>query len=318
MTLIHGCALEELKKLDAKTIDLVLIDPPYNIGKDKKWDKWKKQEDYINWLGGIFKECERVLKDTGSFYFFHNDFLSIVDLQRYISANTSLVFKQLIVWDKRFKGSKLKGYLDGYVSVDGLRNYKKMAEYCLFYTFQDETGLNTVMLDTENFKTLRTYFKELQAFTGLNKSEIIKLFGQSADHCFRWGSSQWDLPTPETYSLIRDVLGLKDAWPSFREYESLRQEYESLRYTFNNLKTSHSVWQYEIAPRLFHVTPKPVDLLENIIRHSSNPGDTVLDCFMGSGSTGVACLNTGRKFIGVEKNGDYFVNAWLRLNGLKV
>ena len=51
---------------------------------------------------------------------------------------------------------------------------------------------------------------------------------------------------------------------------------------------------------------KPVELLERYIKVSTNENDTVLDCFMGSGSTGVASLKLGRKFIGVELNEEYF------------
>ena len=46
---------------------------------------------------------------------------------------------------------------------------------------------------------------------------------------------------------------------------------------------------------------------------SSNPGDVVLDCFMGSGSTGVACIHEGREFIGIEKDAEYFRIAKMRL-----
>jgi site-specific DNA-methyltransferase (adenine-specific) len=55
-----------------------------------------------------------------------------------------------------------------------------------------------------------------------------------------------------------------------------------------------------------HPCEKPVDLLELLIKNSSNENDVVLDCFMGSGSTGVACVNTNRKFIGVELDETYF------------
>ena len=55
-----------------------------------------------------------------------------------------------------------------------------------------------------------------------------------------------------------------------------------------------------------HPTQKPVDLLEYLIRTYTNEGETVLDFTMGSGSTGVACLNTGRKFVGIELDDGYF------------
>lgn len=62
-----------------------------------------------------------------------------------------------------------------------------------------------------------------------------------------------------------------------------------------------------------HPTQKPVALFEYLIRTHSNPGDTVLDNTMGSGTTGVACVRTGRKFIGIEKDAGYFEVAQRRI-----
>lgn len=62
-----------------------------------------------------------------------------------------------------------------------------------------------------------------------------------------------------------------------------------------------------------HPTQKPVELIEKIILNSSDPGDTVLDTFMGSGTTGVACLRQGRNFIGHEIDGQYFQIAQERI-----
>ena len=62
-----------------------------------------------------------------------------------------------------------------------------------------------------------------------------------------------------------------------------------------------------------HPTQKPVALLEYLIRTYTNEGDTVLDNCMGSGSTGVACINTGRDFVGYELDGNYFNIAQERL-----
>ena len=62
-----------------------------------------------------------------------------------------------------------------------------------------------------------------------------------------------------------------------------------------------------------HPTIKPVEILQNLIVNSSSPGDVVLDPFMGSGSTGVACNNTGRNFIGIELDKGYFDTAKARI-----
>ena len=66
--------------------------------------------------------------------------------------------------------------------------------------------------------------------------------------------------------------------------------------------------------RGYHPTQKPVALLEYLIKTYTNEGDTVLDNCMGSGSTGVACVNTNRNFIGYELNEKYFEIAEKRLN----
>lgn len=62
-----------------------------------------------------------------------------------------------------------------------------------------------------------------------------------------------------------------------------------------------------------HPTIKPLDFTEKLIKNSSHEGDVVLDCFMGSGTTGVAAVRLGRDFIGVELNKDYFDIARQRI-----
>lgn len=66
-----------------------------------------------------------------------------------------------------------------------------------------------------------------------------------------------------------------------------------------------------------HPTQKPVDMLEFMITKFSNDGDIVFDPFMGSGSTGEACVHTNRKFIGIEIDKDYFDIAERRLINAK-
>ena len=324
--LYKGDCLEVMKDIPDKSINLVLIDPPYNI-KKAKWDKWKTVNDYVEFMGKVFLEIQRVLKDNGSFYFFHNDFLQIVELQNYINKNTDFVFKQFIVWNKRFDEAKNKGFLDGFCEVENLRNYQQMAEYCLYYTFQEETGLKSVDNDLNLYKPIRDYFANERKKTILSYKELNKLMGVAsngggmASNILTSYKIGWVFPTKEKYELLQTTGICQKPYEELRqeyeklrkEYEKLRQEYEEERYTFNNLKYHHSIMNYEIASKQGHITPKPVDLLEYIIKTSSNKNDIVLDCFMGSGSTGVACKHTNRNFIGIELDDNYFEIAKKRI-----
>lgn len=64
----------------------------------------------------------------------------------------------------------------------------------------------------------------------------------------------------------------------------------------------------------FHPTQKPIALIEYLVRTYTNPGDKVIDFCMGSGTTGVACANSSRQFIGIEKNVEYFEFAAKRIS----
>ena len=84
----------------------------------------------------------------------------------------------------------------------------------------------------------------------------------------------------------------------------------------NDMKYPSSIisFQKPHPSKSVHPTQKPVELLEYLIRTYTNEGDTVLDNTMGSGSTGVACVNTDRNFIGIEKDDNYFSIAEKRIN----
>ena len=75
--------------------------------------------------------------------------------------------------------------------------------------------------------------------------------------------------------------------------------------TFSSDKQRHNL----------HPTQKPVELIEYLIKTYTNEGETVLDFCMGSGTTGVACFNFNRKFIGIEKDPEYFKIATKRIRG---
>lgn len=91
------------------------------------------------------------------------------------------------------------------------------------------------------------------------------------------------------------------------------QKYEVLIYANKgraeiNGKRLTDVWEFNrvAGPALVHQNQKPVDLLEQCLIKSSKEGDIVLDGFMGSGSTAIACLKNKRNFIGFELDKDYY------------
>lgn len=100
-----------------------------------------------------------------------------------------------------------------------------------------------------------------------------------------------------------------DATPNYG-----RQQFEALAYdSTERYPRSVLVFPSDKQRSKLHPTQKPVALMEYFIRTYTNPGDVVLDNCMGSGTTGVACKNTGREFIGIEKNPEFFAIAEQRL-----
>jgi len=73
-----------------------------------------------------------------------------------------------------------------------------------------------------------------------------------------------------------------------------------------------SIAKQHPSKRTFHPTEKPIDLLRWLIRTFTNDGDIVLDCFMGCGSTGVACKREHRRFVGIEKEKEFYDIAVMR------
>jgi site-specific DNA-methyltransferase (adenine-specific) len=126
--------------------------------------------------------------------------------------------------------------------------------------------------------------------------------------------SQWCLPTAEHYAKLQAAA---NDGHLRREYEDLRREYEDLRRPFSitNKDQYSDVWQFNTSASegTLHPAQKPQALMDYIVKSSTRPGDTVLDFVMGSGTTGVACVRTGRRFIGIEIDPGYFAIAQRRI-----
>ena len=126
------------------------------------------------------------------------------------------------------------------------------------------------------------------------------------------------MPTKDAYSRLQKTGYFK------KPYEELKVEDEAFN---NKMKSTFNLWEgkkhksnilkYKKDYDGHHPTQKPVLLLEDLIKTFSNENDLVVDLTMGSGSTGVACKNTNRDFIGIEMNDEYFKIAEQRINHTK-
>jgi len=96
--IIYGDFLKESKHIDEKSMDLIILDPPYNVGAAK----WDKIENYFGWLSNILIECHRILKENGSLYMWgmskNNDFLKIKLFLDESNLFPKIEFKNWIVW----------------------------------------------------------------------------------------------------------------------------------------------------------------------------------------------------------------------------
>lgn len=311
--------------------DMVWLDPPYFIRADE-WDNFASMAAYMDFMGKTFWEAERMLKENGTLAFWHNDLRKIAKLMEWLETNTTFRFNSWVLWEKPNFRKKVWGAPG---QGNTLRSWFNIGEFCLFYvkgrtsTDWNKTGLSLAHLDMGKFGPLRDYFRQMQEQIGKTKAEIKAACGQAADHCFRWNSTQWLLPTRETYLEIVATYGL-ESWPGYRTFDSLEAEQQALldeyaeeisaanaaRFT-HNLDPEHcNIWVTKEPPtvRTLHKCQKPVDLYARGLRVHTNPGDLVVDPMAGSGALGVAAIQTGRHYMLIEQEARHYnaAAAWLK------
>lgn len=116
-----------------------------------------------------------------------------------------------------------------------------------------------------------------------------------------WGGNYFDLPPTKCFLV----------WNKMQAFEFSSAMVEMAWTSFDYPAKMFSLFVASYTKE--HPTQKPVPLMEWCIENYTNEGDTILDPFMGSGTTGVACMKLGRNFIGCELNEDYFRIAERRI-----
>ncbi|MEC1757506.1 DNA-methyltransferase [Schinkia azotoformans] len=152
-----------------------------------------------------------------------------------------------------------------------------------------------------------------------DKSIDLIVIDQKSPHFFR-NDEHWRFPSEEIWQKLQSTGQFqKDYRVLVDEFNEIRTKFENGRYTHNLDENHNNVWRFQTENRgKFHPTQKPLSVIERIIKASSNPGDVVLDCFLGSGTTAVAGINLDRNFIGIEKDWDYCNVANERINQAKL
>lgn len=304
--LYKGDCMELFKNIKDNSIDLILCDPPYgtmygDFGQDIDDNRNRKNLNKIGkWdialdTQKMLEECTRVLRPNGKCILFSQEpFTS----ELITKQTVDLPFSYPMYWLKNCPGNVLGAKKNCLQYIEVMLLFKKKV-------YGDEVYAES---------NVRTYLKDEYKKTGLTMSQINKLLGCSsmANHYFGDGR-QFAIPTEKYYKKLQETGYFKKPYEEIKNAKKV--DYQST-FNLNGAKSKSNVFQYAkpSSNKSAHPTQKPTELLEDLINTFSNKGDTVLDFTMGSGSTGVACMNTNRNFIGIEKDEDYFNIAKERIN----
>ena len=296
-----GDCLELMKNIPDGSVDLVLTDPPYGtmagekrsgrLREHNRVDDCRKWDFALNEKVILQALC-RIVRQNGKIALFSQEPYT----SKLILAGVPRIqFIQRLAWKKNVAG-----------------NFLCSSQNCMQY-IEDICLFRKDCNDYNGKHPLRDYFlSEKQKSRLSNKDFEIILGNGMASHYFTT-KIQFACPTEENYKKLQ-TTGFFTL--PFEEIKRIDEEYKNMfPSVFNRLgaNSKSNVFEYAKDNDGYHPTQKPVALLEDLIQTYSNDGDTVLDFTMGSGSTGVACVNTNRNFIGIELDEGYFNIARKRI-----
>jgi len=270
MTLINGCCLLEMKKLKDNSIDLLFCDLPYN----QTSCHWDCAID----LSQFWEQVNRVCKDTTPMFFTCSTRFGV----SLINSNPKN-FRYDMVWIKS--------------APCGFLNAKKMPmkKHEMVYVFYRKLPFYDLSSHTSKF------IKEVPTKRGTKdrgkdgedtKGMIINRSKSEMETV-----TKYDPPLPVTVLRETDKEQCYDG--------AITYNYEDRNGAVYDPPLPNSILEVK-SEKGKHATQKPIALIEWCLKYFSKEGDTVLDPTAGSGSTGVACKNMNRQFIGIEKDPEIF------------
>lgn len=263
----QGDCLELIKSIPNKSIDMILTDPPYLYLKHKLDASFPEQK--------FFEECYRVLKDNSILVFFGRG--KSFYKWNYICEQIGFEFKEEIIWYKKYCSSPVLTLQRVHETISVLQKGNRNLNKVYIDKVESDSQLNPQAIEND----LKRLISELNKIK--THEDFIKFM--SGDYS-------------DTRKKIGITIGtaLKNKNIAYQTFD-----------THNKGKILSSIIpQGREHYTMEHPTQKPVHLLEKLILLCSDEANTILDPFMGSGSTGVSCLMTNRNFIGYEILPEYF------------
>ena len=289
MDLINGDCLEEMKNIETNSIDLLFCDLPYG----QTQCKW----DCLIDLDLFWKQVNRICKERTPMFFTCSTKFGV----SLINSNPKN-FRYDLVWIKS--------------APCGFLNAKKMPmkKHEMVYVFYKKLPLYDLSSHTHKFiKEVDKLKRRGETYDNTRKEKGLSIQGK------------YDPPLPtsivkeDTIKQIRNTPKQEESYG--KEYLKNKPNYRKINPNLGATGTDSHIYDPPLPNSILevasqkgkHATQKPVALMEWCLKYYSKEGDKVLDPTMGSGSTGVACRNMNRQFIGIEQDEDIFKIAQSRL-----
>jgi len=341
--LILGDCLEVLKMIDSETVDLIYIDPPFfsNRTYEVIWgDKGEIRsfedrfsggiEHYIAWLKERIQEMYRILKPTGSIFvhcdWHANAYIRVHILDKIFGYNN---FLGEITWQRTNVHNDAKKKLA--VLDDTIWYYSKSSNFCYnpvyksynedylqkFYKYRDEKGVYQLG-DLTNTK-LGGYHYEYKGYLPNQngwRCPLVTMERLDKEGLIYFPKNEKGRLRIKRYLNAEKGTLLGTIWEDIDWITITDEEFNLL---FNNEEID-TVWadiqnvQGTSAEKIGYPTQKPEKLLERIIKMASNEGNTVLDCFVGGGTTIAVADKLNRNWIGIDQSVQAIKVTEFRLN----
>ena len=273
--------LQFLSGLPDESVDLVLTDPPYITSRKSGMDKWVEHVAKQDAAGTNLKsEQDWEMFNAGIDW---DNFFG--DKKRNIKKLKENYLKYGSIYGKKYAVRTDYGKWDSEFTMDDLQLFINH-----FYRILKPGGTCIVFFDLWKITPLKEQLESAK-FKQIRFIEWLKTNPQPINSKVNYLTNCREIA----------LLGIKKSKPTF------------------NSSYDKGVYEYPIqgGKDRFHPTQKNTKLFEELIKKHSNEGDTVLDCFLGSGTTAVAAINTKREFIGCELDKEYFEKTILRINHVR-